>query len=120
MASDRGNAPTDRVPLSATVGATGVVDRAWPRDWFDAPNAIFRPGLSLSVHARLVYVYLSRRNADRGRAFPGYTRMAADCGVSRRTAIHAVQELSHQHLADLARVRGILPKMLPCAIIPKS
>jgi hypothetical protein len=70
-----------------------VVDRAWTRDWFDSPNAIFRPDLSLSVHARLVYLYLCRRDADRGKAFPGYTRMAADCGVSRRTAIHAVQEL---------------------------
>ena len=93
MASDRGNAPADRVPLSATAGATGVVDRAWTRDWFDSPNAIFRPGLSLSVYARLVYLYLCRRDADRGKAFPGYTRMAADCGISRRTAIHAVQEL---------------------------
>ena len=93
MASDRGNAPADRVPLSATAGATGVVDRAWTRDWFDSPNAIFRPGLSLSVYARLVYLYLCRRDADRGKAFPGYTRMAVDCGVSRRTAIHAVQEL---------------------------
>jgi hypothetical protein len=71
----------------------GVVDRAWTRDWFDSPNAIFRPGLSLSVHARLVYLYLCRRDTDRGKGFPGYTRMAADCGVSRRTAIHAVQEL---------------------------
>ncbi len=93
MTPDRGNSPADTAPLSARAEGSGVVDRAWTRDWFDSPNAIFRPGLSLSVHARLVYLYLCRRDADRGKAFPGYTRMAADCGVSRRTAIHAVQEL---------------------------
>ncbi len=93
MTPDRGNSPADTAPLSARADGSGVVDRAWTHDWFDSPNAIFRPGLSLSVHARLVYLYLCRRDADRGKAFPGYTRMAADCGVSRRTAIHAVQEL---------------------------
>ena len=93
MTSDRGYALADTTPCSGEARGSGVVDRAWARDWFDAPNAIFRPGLSLSVHARLVYVYLCRRDADRGQAFPGYRRMAADCGVSRRTAIHAVQEL---------------------------
>ncbi len=93
MTPDHGNSVVDMAPLSARADGSGVVERAWTRDWFDSPNAIFRPGLSLSVHARLVYLYLCRRDADRGQAFPGYTRMAADCGVSRRTAIHAVQEL---------------------------
>ncbi|MGC8488828.1 MAG: hypothetical protein ACP5QO_11535 [Clostridia bacterium] len=61
MTLDRGNSPADTAPCSASAEAAGVVDRAWTRDWFDSPNAIFRPGLSLSVYARLVYLYLCRR-----------------------------------------------------------
>ncbi len=69
----------------------GPIAARWTHHWFDVPNALF--ALPLDPLARLAYVYLLRWDADRAHAFPGYTRMAADTGMSRSSAIRAIQAL---------------------------
>lgn len=61
--------------------------------WFPVPTSLFDGAVPLEPTARLAYIYLLRWGADRGQAFPGYTRMAADTGLSRSTAIRAIRAL---------------------------
>ena len=61
--------------------------------WFPVPIALFDAAVSLEPTARLAYIYLLRWGADRGQAFPGYPRMAAETGLSRSTAIRAIRAL---------------------------
>lgn len=68
-----------------------VIAARWTHHWFDVPNALF--DLPLDPLARLAYVYLLRWDADRAQAFPGYARMAQDTGMSRSSAIRAIQAL---------------------------
>lgn len=68
-------------------------DTAWMQHWFPVPHALFRPDLPLDPTARLVYIYLLHWGGDAGQAFPGYTRMAADLGCSRSSAIRACRAL---------------------------
>jgi len=65
----------------------------WARHWFGVPHALFTPALPLDPTARLVYIYLLHWRGDQGQAFPGYTRMAADLGCSRSSAIRACRAL---------------------------
>jgi len=69
----------------------GPIEARWSHHWFDVPNSLF--AVPLDPLARLAYVYLLRWDADRAQAFPGYTRMAHDTGMSRSSAIRALQAL---------------------------
>ncbi len=69
----------------------GPIEARWSHHWFDVPNSLF--AVPLDPLARLAYVYLLRWDADRAQAFPGYTRMAHDTGMSRSSAIRALRAL---------------------------
>ena len=69
----------------------GPIEARWTHHWFDVPNSLF--AVPLDPLARLAYVYLLRWDADRAQAFPGYTRMAHDTGMSRSSAIRALRAL---------------------------
>lgn len=64
------------------------------KNWFWDSNEIFAS--NLSSYGKLVRLYLARcANSDR-QAWPSYTRIAKDCGVSRDTAKRAIAELEEK------------------------
>ena len=61
------------------------------KNWFWDSNEVFSS--DLSPYAKLVRLYLARcANTDR-QAWPSYSKIARDCGMSRKTAQRAVNEL---------------------------
>lgn len=61
------------------------------KGWFYSYNIIFE--LSLSEHAKLIYLYLCRCADNESQSFPSYNDMAKKCSVSQKTAIRAIKEL---------------------------
>jgi len=78
--------------------------------YFQVPNSIFDLDIIISVdevvHGRimrinrevrasemLVYIYLCRCANHGSRAFPSYADIARKCGISKRTAIRAIEVL---------------------------
>ena len=60
-------------------------------NFFIGYNMIFKQ--EISVHAKLVYLYLCRCADGNDCSFPSYSTIGENCSISRRTAIEAVKEL---------------------------
>lgn len=71
--------------------------------YFQTPNAIFE--VDLTIHQKMVYIYLCRRNNQGGDAYPGYSRIARDCGISKRQAQYAVKVLESKGYIKVERRR---------------
>lgn len=60
-------------------------------NFFISYNMIFKQ--KISVHAKLVYIYLCKCADGNDCSFPSYSTIGENCSISRRTAIEAVKEL---------------------------
>jgi len=74
--------------------------------YFQVPNAVF--DLGLSVFELAVFCYLARCANNGKVAFPSYNTIARCCGLSRRSAISAVQSLIAKGLLEKEVKRGLL------------
>lgn len=73
--------------------------------YFQVPNAVFDLGLSALELA--VFCYLARCANNGKVAFPSYQTIAMCCGMSRRSAINAVQTLISKGFIEREIKKGI-------------
>lgn len=92
-----------------TVSATGPKDELHDgrrKNWFWDSNCIF--DLGLSCYAIVVRLYLARCAGENRVAWPSLSNIAAHCGISRKTAKRAIDELiANGLLAKEARVTDL-------------
>lgn len=86
--------------------------------FFQAPNRVF-DHRALSSSEKLVIIYLYKcRNTDTGLCNPSYENIASSCGIERRTAIRAINNLIDQHVIIKTRTGKTnlysLPDMMVC------
>ena len=74
------------------------------KGYFQVDNDIFdNETLRLSLHMKMVYIYLSRCSNQGATAFPSYKTIANRCGMSRRSAIKAVGVLEERWFITVDR-----------------
>ncbi len=77
-----------------------------PRGWFHIDNHCIDVWLpKVGPIAWSVYTYLVRKSDPKGVSFPSYSKIAESCGVSRPTAMKAVEILREHGLIEV-RKRG--------------
>lgn len=74
------------------------------KGYFQVDNDIFdNYTLGLSLHEKIVYIYLSRCSNQGATAFPSYKTIAKRCGMGRRSAIKAVKALEQRRFLQVER-----------------
>ena len=74
------------------------------KGYFQVDNDIFdNDTLGLSLHVKMVYIYLSRCSNQGATAFPSYKTIANRCGMSKRSAIKAVGVLEEWRFITVNR-----------------
>ena len=74
------------------------------KGYFQVDNDIFdNDTIGLSWCAKLVYIYLSRCSNQGATAFPSYKTIAKRCGMSKRSAIKAVNILEERRFLKVER-----------------
>jgi DNA-binding Lrp family transcriptional regulator len=72
-------------------------------NYFQTPNAIFEA--DLTIYQKMVYIYICRRGNQGGQAYPGYGRIAKDCGMSKPQAKRSVKALESKGYITVERRR---------------
>lgn len=80
----------------AITDTLGVLQDSGRRNWFWDHNYIFE--LGLSCHAIVVRLYLAKCAGKNRQAWPSLSNIAAHCGISRKTAKRAINELIQKGL----------------------
>lgn len=65
-------------------------------NWFKCPNEVFE--LGLSPKEMVVYLYIIRCENNSSAAYPSYATIAEKCGISRRSAVNAINDLEEKGL----------------------
>jgi len=65
-------------------------------NWFKCPNIVF--DLGLKPKEMVVYMYIMRCENNGSTAYPSYSTIAEKCGISRRSAVNAINELEEKGL----------------------
>jgi hypothetical protein len=70
--------------------------KAERKNWFYSYNAIFDSGLS--IHAKILYLYLCRCADSNSHSFPSKQKMITACSMGRTSAGKALRELEAARL----------------------
>ena len=74
------------------------------KGYFQVDNNIFdNHTLGLSLHVKMVYIFLSRCSNQGATAFPSYKTIAKRCGMSKRSGVKAVGVLEERRFITVDR-----------------
>ena len=83
------------------------------KGYFQVDNNIFDNNtLALSLHEKMVYIYLSRCGNQGAMAFPSYNTIAKKCGMCKRSALNAVKGLEQREFIKVERCKESANKNL--------